>query len=293
MTILIDRPRWPAHGTLFGHLVSDASLTELHAFAEANAIPIQAFDHDHYDVEQSRFGSLIAAGAILVGERELARRLAASGLRVRAADKGPTRASAFEFLTARWNGLALPASLGADLLSRWAEPHRHYHDTRHLTQCLGALDLLGGGDRTVELAAWFHDAIYLGRAGLDEEESAELATDSLTGLLPPREVLDVAALIQMTISHRPNDPRAALLCDADLSILGQAPGRYHVYVRDVRLDYAHVPDDQWRTGRIRVLDELLGLDPLFHTELARRLWASQARANLAEERTRWDGSATT
>ena len=35
MTVLIDPPAWPAHGTVFSHLVSDASLEELHAFARA------------------------------------------------------------------------------------------------------------------------------------------------------------------------------------------------------------------------------------------------------------------
>ncbi|MGO2004190.1 DUF4031 domain-containing protein, partial [Arthrobacter rhombi] len=33
MAILIDPPLWPAHGTVFSHLVSDVSVEELHAFA--------------------------------------------------------------------------------------------------------------------------------------------------------------------------------------------------------------------------------------------------------------------
>ena len=50
MTILIDDPRWPAHGRLWAHLVSDSDLDELHAFAAANGIPRRGFDRDHYDV---------------------------------------------------------------------------------------------------------------------------------------------------------------------------------------------------------------------------------------------------
>lgn len=83
MAILIDPPRWPAHGTLFCHLVSDESLDELHAFAEAAGLPPRAFDLDHYDVPESRYADLVAAGAHAVGEKELVRRLIASGLRVR------------------------------------------------------------------------------------------------------------------------------------------------------------------------------------------------------------------
>ena len=81
--ILIDPPRWPAHGTVFGHLVSDESLEELHAFARANGLDPRAFDLDHYDVPASLYEQLVAAGAVPVGEKELVRRLIASGLRVR------------------------------------------------------------------------------------------------------------------------------------------------------------------------------------------------------------------
>jgi hypothetical protein len=53
MTILVDRPRWPAHGTRFAHLVSDASLEELHAFEATLALPRRLrFHNDHYDVPE-------------------------------------------------------------------------------------------------------------------------------------------------------------------------------------------------------------------------------------------------
>src|SRR5699024_7216320 len=83
MTILIDPPRWPAHGTVFAHLVSDRSLAELHRFARGEGLPPRAFDRDHYDVPAARYGRLVAAGAVAVESRELVRRLVAAGLRVR------------------------------------------------------------------------------------------------------------------------------------------------------------------------------------------------------------------
>jgi hypothetical protein len=82
MTVLIDQPRWPAHDTLWSHLVSDSSLDELHAFAVRMNIPRRGFDLDHYDVPEARFDELVAAGAQPVTIRQLVERLAASGLRV-------------------------------------------------------------------------------------------------------------------------------------------------------------------------------------------------------------------
>jgi hypothetical protein len=87
MTVLIDRAMWPAHGTVWAHLVSDTSLEELHAFARRNDVPARSFDLDHYDVPERRVADLVAAGAEPVTGRELVRRLIASGLRVRAKDR--------------------------------------------------------------------------------------------------------------------------------------------------------------------------------------------------------------
>jgi len=87
MTILVDPPLWPRHGRLWSHLVSDASLEELHAFAALAGLPPRAFDRDHYDVPDERHAELVALGAVAVGTRELVLRLRASGLRVPARDR--------------------------------------------------------------------------------------------------------------------------------------------------------------------------------------------------------------
>lgn len=91
VTILVDEPMWPAHGRLWAHLVSDASLDELHAFAEAHGIPRRGFDLDHYDVPADEIDRLVAGGAERVGPHELVRRLIASGLRVTARERRARR----------------------------------------------------------------------------------------------------------------------------------------------------------------------------------------------------------
>ena len=87
MTVLVDPPRWPAHGRLWSHLVSDRSTEELHGFAARLGIPERAFDLDHYDIPQERYDDVVAAGAEPVEGRELIRRLIASGLRVPGRDR--------------------------------------------------------------------------------------------------------------------------------------------------------------------------------------------------------------
>lgn len=87
MAILVDDAIWPAHGRMWAHLVSDADLDELHAFAAAHDVPARAFDRDHYDVPEDLIPRLVAAGARHVGGRELVRALIASGLRVTARER--------------------------------------------------------------------------------------------------------------------------------------------------------------------------------------------------------------
>jgi predicted metal-dependent HD superfamily phosphohydrolase len=95
----------------------------------------------------------------------------------------------------------------------------------------------------------------------------------------------VARLVRLTSDHRPEagDDDGALLCDADLSVLGGEPEPYARYVAAVREDYAHIGDADFAAGRAAVVRQLLALDPLFHTERARKLWLDAARRNLQGE----------
>lgn len=177
-------------------------------------------------------------------------------------------------------------ALGAELLARWSEPHRRYHTPDHLRAVLAAVDdlaALADDPVAVRLAAWFHDAVYDGRPGWDEERSAQLAESRLPRCgVPAARVAEVARLVRLTATHRTaGDPNGAVLCDADLAVLGR-PG-YAEYAARIREEYAHVPDDLFRQGRAAVLRRLLAVPELYRTPRARELWEGRARRNMSAE----------
>jgi hypothetical protein len=79
--LYIDTPRWPAHGRLWAHLISDVSVAELHVFAELIGAPPRAFERDHYDVAGDRVRLAVWLGATQVSSRMIVERLVAAGLR--------------------------------------------------------------------------------------------------------------------------------------------------------------------------------------------------------------------
>ena len=174
--------------------------------------------------------------------------------------------------------------------SAYAGPHRHYHDERHLDDCLWHLDQVHGlSERERRLLRWallWHDAVYDPRRSDNEAQSAELAFNELTACnLEESTAREVARLILLTKGHRveDNDGLGALMVSIDLSILGSDEDRYRGYVSGVRQEYAHVADDAWRAGRSTVLERLLAAEPLFPDARFRERFEEQARRNMEQE----------
>ena len=185
----------------------------------------------------------------------------------------------------------LPPSLEADLRARYGEAHRRYHTAEHLEEALAAFrglrDLADDPD-AVELAIWFHDAVYdpTAPAGESEARSARVAVDELSAAaVDPGVVAEVERLVLLTAGHEvaEGDANGAVLADADLAILGAAAERYARYAVDVRAEYAHVPDDAWRTGRAAVLRRFVDRPRIYRTDRAHTALDAQARANLTAE----------
>ncbi len=180
----------------------------------------------------------------------------------------------------------------AELRARaaYAQIHRHYHDLRHVEECLVELDRVGGiDDREKQNLRWailWHDAVYEPGHRDNERQSAKLAQSELTRCGIDRSDTDeVARLIRLTETHRAdrNDRLGALMVSIDLAILGADPERYQAYAADVRLEYSHVPDKLWYSGRALVLQRMLDRDVLFPDAEFRDRLEEQARRNMTAE----------
>ncbi|MEU9002137.1 hypothetical protein [Streptomyces sp. NPDC048551] len=201
-------------------------------------------------------------------------------------------------LRARWRATVTAAGAHPDrdpapyadrLLAAWAEPQRRYHTTAHLADVLARADELAphaADPSAVELAAWFHDAVYRPDRSENEERSAALAERALPELgIDPARTAEVARLVRLTVTHdpAPGDTNGEALCDADLAVLAGSPQRYAAYAAAVRAEYGFVPDEDFRAGRAAVLRQLLGLPRLFRTPYGGAHWEAPARRNLAAE----------
>jgi len=171
------------------------------------------------------------------------------------------------------------------LVAMYAESHRHYHNLHHIADCLAEFDRareLAREPLAVEMAIWFHDAVYDTRAADNEERSAQLAQAWLGEACAESALMDaVGSLILATKKHDASlHVDAALLVDVDLSILGQPPARFWEYEAQIREEYSWVPQDVFSVKRAEILDGFLARRRIYHTDDFSQRLEIQARLNL-------------
>jgi predicted metal-dependent HD superfamily phosphohydrolase len=171
------------------------------------------------------------------------------------------------------------------LLAIYSEPHRRYHTADHIDDCLAQLDdtlSIAEAPEEVELALWFHDAIYDAISSTNEARSAEWAS----GFLKSAKVDDerssrVASYILATRhSAEPKSGDAALVVDIDLSILGRDMPEFEAYEKAIREEYKWVPMLIYRRKRVEILQSFLDRPAIYQTGHFRERFEQQARNNL-------------
>ncbi len=177
----------------------------------------------------------------------------------------------------------LAGKVFTDLAMLYAEDHRKYHNMSHIDRMLGWLDATGESMNSVELAIWFHDAVYDPLGKDNEEKSARYFKDHLATSISVLLKGDVERLIFATDSTRPRTGREDenLIIDIDLSILGASPTDYAAYRHAIRHEYSAVPEEKFMAGRAAILRRFLS-QPIYSTGLFEQL-KSQARVNIQNE----------
>lgn len=199
-------------------------------------------------------------------------------------------------MQSRWSKNALPQHAGWTwriLETLYTEPHRKYHTLLHIGDCLSVLDVLETPvqKQIVEVALWWHDAVYV-PGERDNEMNSVALFDAVAGNLNTSDDEDdvIRSAIYVTESHElfpahviDSWTEKQAVIDIDLAILGAHPARYAHYAQSVREEYEFVSDEVWRAGRSTFLRKTLGKPAIFGLEEMRHRFDAQARENMASE----------
>ena len=171
------------------------------------------------------------------------------------------------------------------IVTCYSEPHRRYHTIQHLNECLTHFEsvrALADHADEVELALWFHDAIYDTSKKDNEKRSAEWARDSVLAAGVSNEKADrIHELIMATMhSAVPVGRDAEVLVDIDLGILGAGAVRFDDYEVQVREEYSWVPENLYRAARRKVLEQFMNREWIYSTESFRTKYEARARENI-------------
>jgi predicted metal-dependent HD superfamily phosphohydrolase len=172
-----------------------------------------------------------------------------------------------------------------ELVAAYTAPGRHYHNLKHIEDCLDALagvkNLSAAEREILTEAIWWHDVVYDATRSDNEELSARLAEQHIR----PDLRWEVGRLIRLTETHQvePEDRLGAILISIDLSILGAQPARYDAYAAAIRKEYTHVGDGDYRAGRAKVLRLFAARPFIFPDADFAAKYDRPARQNLARE----------
>lgn len=183
--------------------------------------------------------------------------------------------------------LGLPADdgCGQALLRAYTATERAYHNLTHLADCLHWLNRVREFTERqdeIELALWFHDAVYNAQRADNEAESAAWAQRWLHESRAPKAQIERVTSLVLVTDHRravcSEDER--WIVDIDLAILGSAAEVYARYEQAIRQEYGWVEVNVYRSKRSEVLRTFLNRDRIYVTDYFHQRLDGQARQNL-------------
>lgn len=196
-----------------------------------------------------------------------------------------------------WNSVGAPNGnhdLFDQLLACYQAPQRKYHTIQHLNECIATLEPaldLAAHPGEVEVALWFHDAVYDIKQQDNERRSALWAKDASLSVGLTAESADRIYGLVMATRHDalPSSTDERLLTDVDIAILGASAERFEEYECQIRQEYSEVPTEVFCRKRLAILRQFLARPFIYSTEYFRAILESPARRNLQYSASRLGG----
>lgn len=175
-----------------------------------------------------------------------------------------------------------------ELIEMYTQPHRYYHNLRHLEVIINELanvENLINDYEAVLFAVFYHDVIYNVANNDNEARSADWAKTRMKDLGIHHQMIDkVNNYILATQSHDGNiDTDGAYFLDADLCVLGKNWDEYLTYAQSVRGEYSIYSDELYNAGRKKVLQQLLLKPTIYQSTYFQHKYEAQARENMTRE----------
>lgn len=182
--------------------------------------------------------------------------------------------------------------------TKYSEQQRFYHTLNHISAMLHEFNevksKLSRPD-LVAIAIFFHDVVYEPKRKDNEEKSAEMFLEFSSYFERPENAADVQTVREWILATKRHETEVHrtpgmfgtddihYFLDMDMSILGVPNKEYEQYAEGIQKEYSHIPAEEFRKRRVKVLRTFLTIPNIYATELFRNRLEAKARENVQNE----------
>lgn len=146
-----------------------------------------------------------------------------------------------------------------ELIVRWRETHRHYHNESHLKFLLQAIEKLHVRQQITEdqrdsllMTAFFHDVVYDPVSQQNEEESARLFSELTQPLADSDQIVQ---MILDTKTHAPQSELSGIFSGLDMAVVSNSDFEALLaWEKGIAKEYQFVDYSLYKTGRTTFLE---------------------------------------
>ena len=201
-----------------------------------------------------------------------------------------------------WNKIFIVPNydLRDNLIWRYSEPSRKYHNISHLIGSIINLQHfkhLSYYPEMVELAIWFHDAIYDPKRNDNEAQSINLwynsfrlpdgfkykFFDTYDKISPYVFITDLIDATDLKLTRALSNTNQFLIRDIDLITLGADEDIFKNYCRKIRNEYWFVNDEVYWKERYKILNKIYDQPSIYHWKEIGNIFENKAKSNLRKE----------